>query len=51
VAQTSFSYDVLVSDRNKDIWGEDAHVFNPERWLGGALKEKKATSVGVYSNL
>ncbi|OJA11405.1 hypothetical protein AZE42_12467 [Rhizopogon vesiculosus] len=35
----------------KDLWGEDAHVFNPERWLNGTATEKKATPVGVYSNL
>jgi hypothetical protein len=41
----------LISDRNKDLWGEDAHVFNPERWINGTANEKKATSLGVYSNL
>ncbi|OJA08987.1 hypothetical protein AZE42_09935 [Rhizopogon vesiculosus] len=42
---------IAAYNRIKDLWGEDAHVFNPERWLNGAAKEKKATSVGVYSNL
>jgi len=26
-------------------------MFNPERWLDGEAKEKKAMSLGVYSNL
>ncbi|KAJ8583434.1 cytochrome P450 [Rhizopogon salebrosus TDB-379] len=42
---------IAAYNRNKDIWGEDAHIFNPERWLDGIAKEKKATSLGVYSNL
>ncbi|OJA21638.1 hypothetical protein AZE42_12192 [Rhizopogon vesiculosus] len=42
---------IAAYNRNKDLWGEDAHVFNPERWLNGAAKEKKTTSLGVYSNL
>ncbi|RDB25147.1 hypothetical protein Hypma_007406 [Hypsizygus marmoreus] len=37
-------------NRRKDIFGEDAHTFNPERWLhsGGV---KKSASVGVMGNI
>ncbi|KAG0708519.1 cytochrome P450, partial [Suillus ampliporus] len=42
---------IAAYNRNKQLWGEDAHVFNPDRWLDGTAKEKKATSIGVYSNL
>jgi len=35
--------------RNKDIFGEDADVFRPERWLDGTVK--KSANVGVYANL
>lgn len=36
--------------RNKDIFGEDAHLFNPDRWLNHKLDTKLAT-VGVYGNM
>ncbi|OAX39518.1 cytochrome P450, partial [Rhizopogon vinicolor AM-OR11-026] len=42
---------IAAYNRNKDLWGDDAHLFNPDRWLNGAAKEKKATSLGVYANL
>ncbi|KAK0240864.1 cytochrome P450 [Armillaria nabsnona] len=36
-------------NRNKSIWGEDAHVFDPARWFRGSTS--KEASVGVYGNL
>ncbi|KAG1856005.1 cytochrome P450 [Suillus subalutaceus] len=42
---------IAAYNRNKELWGEDAHVFNPDRWLNGTVKEKKVASIGVYSNL
>ena len=35
--------------REKDVWGEDAQTFNPDRWL--VSNGKRSSSVGVYSNL
>ncbi len=35
--------------RNKGVWGEDAHVFDPARWLRGDMS--KQVPVGVYGNL
>ncbi|KAK0496994.1 cytochrome P450 [Armillaria luteobubalina] len=36
-------------NRNKSVWGEDAHVFDPARWLRGSAS--KEVPVGVYGNL
>ncbi|KAK7438898.1 hypothetical protein VKT23_017825 [Stygiomarasmius scandens] len=34
--------------QNPDIWGSDADVFNPDRWLADTKRER---NFGVYSNL
>ncbi|KAG6821030.1 hypothetical protein H0H93_007920 [Arthromyces matolae] len=36
--------------RNKEVFGEDADIFNPERWLR-KTNEKKGPTLGVYGNL
>jgi hypothetical protein len=36
--------------RNRDIWGEDADVWRPSRWLDGSVKSPGAT-VGIWTNL
>lgn len=45
---------VIVSDiayhRNKDIWGDDADVWRPSRWLDGTIKTTGG-NVGVWGNL
>ncbi|KJA27724.1 hypothetical protein HYPSUDRAFT_62766 [Hypholoma sublateritium FD-334 SS-4] len=36
-------------NRNVELFGEDAHVFNPDRWFRET--EKKGPTLGVYGNL
>ncbi|KAK7043263.1 hypothetical protein VNI00_008617 [Paramarasmius palmivorus] len=38
-------------NRNKSVFGEDAHEFNPDRWLNNLIDIKPGSSVGVYANL
>ncbi|KAL7277359.1 hypothetical protein ACG7TL_009219 [Trametes sanguinea] len=43
---------IMASNRNKALWGEDAHEFKPERWLKPLPEAlEKAGIPGVYSNL
>lgn len=38
--------------RSKDIWGEDAAVFRPERWIEGSpekIREREATLELIFS--
>ncbi|KAG6812535.1 hypothetical protein H0H92_002304 [Tricholoma furcatifolium] len=36
--------------RNKEVFGDDADIFNPDRWLRKS-EEKKGPKMGVYGNL
>ncbi|KAE9402808.1 cytochrome P450 [Gymnopus androsaceus JB14] len=38
-------------NRNKKIFGEDAHVFNPYRWLEADHVKKGSVSLGPFANL
>lgn len=43
---------IMAANRNKKLWGDDAHEWKPERWLSplpSAVTE--AHMPGVYSNL
>jgi cytochrome P450 len=38
-------------NRNKKLFGEDAHTFNPYRWLEPDHVKKEATTLGPFANL
>lgn len=41
---------IAAYNRNKEVFGEDADVWNPDRWLKDS-QERKGPTLGVYGNL
>lgn len=39
---TCIGYNAFGLSRNRDVWGHDADVFRPERWLEGTAEELRA---------
>lgn len=47
---TQIGYSAWGIFRNKKIWGEDAHVFRPERWLdGGNIREQELALEQIFA--
>lgn len=46
---TKIILSIAAYNRNEELFGQDAHEYNPERWLDS--KEKKGPTLGVYGNL
>ncbi|KIO26751.1 hypothetical protein M407DRAFT_197174 [Tulasnella calospora MUT 4182] len=42
---------ISLINRDKEIWGEDADEFKPERWLEGNTHPKSSEIPGVFSSL
>ncbi|KAF5309813.1 hypothetical protein D9758_018843 [Tetrapyrgos nigripes] len=45
-AGTEISYSVFMMHRRKDLWGPDAEIFDPERFLDERLTRRKDVSIG-----
>ena len=41
---------VILSSRLKSVWGEDADIWRPQRFLEG-VERYQTTSLGVMSNM
>ena len=49
---TLLSIGIFAFNRRKDLWGEDAAEWRPERWLGSlAANSRDNASGGVFYNL
>ncbi|KAG9312341.1 cytochrome P450 [Chiua virens] len=48
---TQVMISIAAYNRDTDIWGQDAHDFNPDRWLDGTLDKKLSAGLGVLANL
>jgi len=46
---TKLVLSIAAYNRNKEVFGEDADVYNPDRWF--RTSEKKGPTLGVYGNL
>lgn len=43
---------IAAYNRNIEVFGDDAHMFNPDRWANlNSAAEKKGPTLGVYGNL
>lgn len=40
-ANTSIILATILMQRDPAVWGEDAQVFNPDRWLEGGLGKER----------
>lgn len=40
---------IAAYNRDTELWGSDAHAFDPDRWLDGRVK--KVQTLGMYGNL
>ena len=47
--KTQIMMSSLLTHKRPDLWGADAEVFRPERWLEAALLDKVASTPFMYS--
>ena len=51
---TDVMVSIIASNRNREVWGEDADDWKPERWISGSVSTDKDSTVkypGVYSSM